>query len=210
MRDHCIAPHAPGSPAACSHLRAPGSLFCRAHEAAPAAQRGGWLSAEKRRRKLAASSEEVLDASCITPPSPGSRSNGSLRSLWVGGKPPFDRDLPGLDVLALCARELQPDHVAFHGYVIRCPLPDAELSSLEVRYALQAAKLIADSLAVRRRVLVTCAQGINRSALVASLALARVTRLSADDLIRVMRSRRHPSALFNPHFQGLLRQFVRR
>ncbi len=206
----CIAPRAPGSPVPCPHPRAPGSLFCRRHERAPAGQRGGWISAERRRRVMAASSSEALDASNITPPSPGSKANGPRRDLWVGGRPPFDRDLPKFDVLVLCARELQPASLAFHGHVIRCPIPDDVLSSAEVRVVMGTARLVADSLIARRRILVTCSAGMNRSVLVASLALARITRLTADELIRIMRARRHPSALYNPHFQGLLRQFVTR
>jgi hypothetical protein len=203
----CIAPR---NGLRCDRPRAPGSLFCRTHEKAPAARRGGWLSAELRRRKRAQSTTEALDASNITPPKPGGDITGPRRSLWVGGRPPFDRDLPDFDVLVLCARELQPERLAFHGYVVRCPIPDDVLSSPEIRLVMGTARLVADSLIARRHILVTCASGMNRAPLVASLALAHVTRLSADDLIRVMRARRHPSALYNPHFQGLVRQFVQR
>lgn len=210
MRPRCIAPAAQrGAP--CPQAPEPGSLFCRSHELAPAAQRGGWLSAERRRRKMmAAGMDDHLDISNITPPSQGSRSDGARRSLWVGSQPPFDRDMPAFDVLVLCARELQPEQLAFHGHVIRCPIPDDMLSSSEIRTVMGTARLVADCLIKRKHILVTCSAGINRSALVAALALAHITRLTADDLIRVMRERRSPMALFNPHFQGLLRQFVRR
>lgn len=208
MSGTCIAPRRGG--VRCPAPRSPGSLFCRTHERAPAARRGGWLSAELRRRKMAASSTEALDASNITPPSAGGKASGPRRSLWVGGKPPFDRDLPDFDVVVLCARELQPASLAFHGYVIRCPIPDDVLSPAEVRQVMITARLVADSLIARRQVLVTCSAGMNRSVLVASLALAHITRLTADELIRVMRARRHPSALYNKHFQALLRQFVSR
>jgi hypothetical protein len=206
----CIAPSAPGSPTLCPRACAPGGLFCRRHAGAPAARRGGWISAERRRRQRAASTTEALDASNITPPKPGGKANGPRRSLWVGGQPPFDRDLPGFDVMVLCAREIQPEHTAFHGHLIRCPIQDGVLSSAEVRMVMGTARLVADSLVARRHILVTCAAGLNRSALVASLALAHITRLSADDLIRIMRARRHPSALYNTHFVSLLRQFVGR
>lgn len=148
-----------------------------------------------------------MDMSCITPKNPGSRGDGPLRSLWVGGKPPCDRDMPGFDMVVLCAREYQPE-MTFKGRVIRCPIPDGPLSGLELRYAFASSKVIAKALAARQRILVTCAAGINRSVLVACLALARVTRLGADDLIRIMRVRRHPKALYNTHFQDILRRFV--
>jgi protein-tyrosine phosphatase len=159
---------------------------------------------------MAASSTEALDASNITPGTSCGKRSGPRRGLWVGGQPPFDRDLPHFDVLVLCARELQPQEVAFRGYVIRCPIPDDVLSPADVHRVMTTARLVADSLIARRHILVTCSAGMNRSVLVASLALAHVTRLGADDLIRVMRARRHPSALYNPHFQGLLREFVSR
>jgi hypothetical protein len=190
----CIAPRRVGAPDACPREREPGSLFCRRHELAPAAKRGGWISAERRRRKL--SGGDKLDASNIVP------------RLWVGGRPAFDRDLPDFDILVLCARELQPEHVAFHGLVVRCPIPDGHLTDGEVSRALMAAKMVADYLVGRKRVLVTCSAGMNRSALVASLGLGRVTRWSAADLVRLMRSRRHPNALYNQHFQDLLKKFV--
>lgn len=128
--------------------------------------------------------------------------------LWVGAEPPTDRDLPSFDVIVLCAEEIQPERMAFHGTVIRSPIPDGTLTNAELTRALLASKAVADALIAGRRVLVTCAQGINRSALVASLALARVTRMSARDLILTMRLRRHPQALFNPHFQEILQRLV--
>jgi len=208
MSDRCIAPDR--SMVRCPLPTEPGSVFCRKHECAPAGRRGGWVSAEMRRRRRAASEDRPLDISNITPPRPGGRSDGPRRSLWVGAAPPFDRDLPGFDVLVLCTKEIQPEQVGFHGYTVRCPISDDILSPLEIRLVLEAAPLVSDSMVARRHVLVTCAQGINRSVLVASLALARITRLSADDLIRIMRRRRHPSALYNPHFQDLLRSFISR
>jgi protein-tyrosine phosphatase len=131
------------------------------------------------------------------------------RRLWVGGRPPFERDLPEFDMLALCAREIQPERLAFHGQVVRCPIPDSVLSDREIGMVLQASSVVSTAMVTGKRVLVTCAQGINRSALVAGLALARVKRIQADDLINLMRLRRHPQALGNRYFQGLLAQFAR-
>jgi protein-tyrosine phosphatase len=145
-----------------------------------------------------AAGDGALDASNIVP------------RLWVGGTPPFDRDLPAFDVLVLCAHELQPERTEFRGLVIRCPIPDDRLSTSEVSRALTTAKMVADALLAGQRVLVTCAAGVNRAVLVASLALNRITRMSADDIVRVMRTRRHPNALYNRYFQELLRTFTTR
>jgi hypothetical protein len=165
---------------------------------APAGQRGGWISAHKRRLLQANTTvtDETLDASNIA------------RRLWVGGKPPFDRHLPEFDVLVLCARELQPSVVSFRGTVYRCPLPDAEISGREIRIALVAGRHVADALTRGRRVLVTCAQGINRSALVASLGLGLVTYLSAEQLITNVRSKRHHQCLGNAHFRQILHRYI--
>jgi protein-tyrosine phosphatase len=145
-----------------------------------------------------AAGEDALDASNIVP------------RLWVGGVPPFDRDMPAFDVLVLCARELQPECSLFHGLVIRCPIPDDALTTAEVSRTLTAARMVSDALLSGKRVLVTCAAGINRSVLVASLALHRITRMGSGDLIRIMRTRRHPNALYNRNFQDLLRTFTSR
>lgn len=136
-------------------------------------------------------------------------SNVSTR-LWVGGKPPLDRDLPEFDVLVLCAQEIQPQYVAFHGKTIRCPLPDSALDHQELTRAVLAAKEVGDALLQNKRVLVTCSMGLNRSALVAGLALARAKRMGADDIIALMRQKRSPNALLNPHFQQIIRKLVRR
>lgn len=186
----CIAPDTPG--VRCQSDRAPGSLFCRRHEQAPAAKRGGWLSAELRRRKRAAGD---LDASNISP------------KLWIGSRPPVDRDMPAFDVVVLCAVEFQPE-IAFHGTVIRCPLNDAQLSLTELSYAVGASRAVAGALAGDKRVLVTCYAGLNRSALVASLALGQLTTLSADDIMALIRTRRNSSALSNPYFQDVLRKMI--
>jgi protein-tyrosine phosphatase len=130
--------------------------------------------------------------------------------LWVGSRPPFDRDLPDFDILVLCAQEIQPSQTAFHGRVLRCPIPDGDLTHAELTRAVQTAMAVGDALVAGKRALVTCSAGINRSALVAGLALARITRMASNDIVDLMRRRRHPQALFNTHFQEVIRRLVRR
>jgi hypothetical protein len=189
----CLAP-------GCARPREVGALFCAEDMKAPAGKRGGWISAERRRRARGASSpqEPPLDISNVA------------RRLWVGAKPPFDRPLPDFDVLVLCAQELQPTVLGFQGRVIRVPLPDSHLTDAEAMRAIHGSKLVAQSIVDGKRVLVTCQAGWNRSALIASLALARVTRMSGDELIAHMKAKRHPNALSNPHFQEILRRLARR
>jgi hypothetical protein len=186
----CIAPD-------CESSREPGSLFCRTHEAAPATKRGGWISAEKRRRVRAASlTSSDLDCSNVA------------RRLWVGGAPPLDRHLPEFDSLVLCAQEIQPKVIAFRGTVIRCPIPDGELTNAQVRLVLDSGRNVARHLHAGKTVLVTCARGINRSALVASLALGLVTYLSADQIFVLMRTQRHPDCLHNTAFRSILKRYI--
>src|SRR5271154_3045334 len=98
----CLAPR-------CRSPRAKGD-FCSDHAAAPSVRRAGWASAAKRKSKI------CIDASNIAP------------RLWVGGAPPTLVDIPAVDLIVLCAQEIQPPMLAFHGQVLRCPMPDAELS----------------------------------------------------------------------------------
>jgi hypothetical protein len=189
LSSSCIAPR-------CPNPREIGALFCGTHMTAPAGKRGGWISAERRRRQLAGSKEITLDASNI------------VKRLWVGSKPPMDRDLPEFDVLVLCAQEHQPRELGFRKHVIRVPLPDATLSTDELRRALAGSRSVAAALADGKRVLVTCHAGLNRSALVASLALGIVTRLEPQQIIDLMRARRHEDALHNSHFCEIITRFV--
>lgn len=139
----------------------------------------------------------MLDASNIAP------------RLWMGGKPPFDRDLPRIDVLALCARELQPAQVAFHGHVLRCPLIDDHLDKTMISRALMTAHTVAQCLLQRKSVLVTCSQGRNRSGLIVGLALGYITRMTADQLVDLIRTRRRISGvLSNEAFVEYLRRYV--
>lgn len=180
----------------CSRRRDVGSVFCAVHMQAPAGQRGGWLSAYKRAKKRGNDMAAPIDASNIA------------RRLWVGSKPPFDRDLPEFDVLVLCTEEHQPERLGFGRRVIRCPLPDSQLTPGQARLAISRARAVAAELAAGRRVLVTCHAGWNRSALVAALALATVTRMTATEIVVVIRSRRCADALGNKHFVRLLESYV--
>lgn len=183
MTAGCLAPQ-------CQRPILGGRKFCRQHASAPAAQRGGWLSAAKRREAV------KIDASAIA------------TRLWVGGQPDEQLDLPKIDTLVLCAAEIQPLELAFHGRVLRCPLPDGRLTVPELHRAVGTSSAVARELGGGRTVLVTCAKGLNRSALVAALALGQVTRMSADELVELLRAKRSRYALSNPHFRAVLQRVV--
>lgn len=168
-------------------------MFCGKHLGAPSGTRGGWISAWRRARARGGG-HQPLDASAVA------------RRLWVGSKPPLDRDLPEFDTLFLCAAEVQPIVLGFGRQVIRVPIPDSTLSPYELKRALIGGTQVAEALRARRRVLVTCYAGRNRSALVASLGLLQVTRMAPTQLVKLMRERRHPAALDNPHFVEILQR----
>lgn len=169
-------------------------MFCRAHEAAPAPQRGGWLSAERRRRGLGgtAPTEPSFDATCLT------------QRLWLGGVPPFDRPLP-FDVLVLAAVEHQPAALAFQGRVVRAHLPSSdELRHGEILGALAGARAAARGLVTRKRVLITSHAGRDRGALVAAIALGFATRMTTAQIVELLR-RRRGAVLSEPRMQLLAR-----
>lgn len=183
----CIVPR-------CDVPPVPGSPFCGDHAAAPAGRRGGWLSAHRRKQRQGEG--RVLEASNVA------------RRLWIGSVPPFDRDLPEFNVLVLCAYEHQPSELGFKGQVVRCPIDDGSPSPREVKLALAAGREVARALVEGKTVLSTCHAGRNRSALVAGLGLGLVTRMTADQIVELIRARRSPSALSNPHFVKILRAYV--
>lgn len=168
-------------------LKATNGPFCDQHAASPAAQRGGWLSAAKRK---------PYDASTIAP------------RLWIGSRPPIGRDLSKVDVLVLCAVEYQPDTLTFQGTVIRCPIPDAPLDAEQLKLVLQTSVAVAKHIVAGRRVLVTCERGRNRSALVVALALHQLTTMSADQIITHIRRVRGRLALSNRWFVAKIREIV--
>lgn len=179
----CLAP-------ACPLPATIGAVFCEVHLRAPKWTRAAWVSARKRKTEMR------VDASNIS------------TRLWIGAAPPVDRDLPKIDTLVLCAMEIQPPRLAFHGRVLRCPLDDTELGHNELSMALIVSKEVSLDLMANKTVLVTCAQGRNRSALVAALALGRITRRSAAQIIEIIRSRRRRDCLSNPHFVTYLEKFI--
>lgn len=158
------------------------------------------MSAHRRSQKRGGTTVEqpVLDVSNIA------------RRLWIGAAPPFDRHIPEFDVLVLCAAELQPMAVGFQGSIIRCPIPDSVLSQRETNRALVTGRTVAGCLLSGRRVLVTCAAGRNRSALIAGLALGLATRMTPSAIVALIRMRRSSECLSNPYFVEVMTTYLKR
>lgn len=187
----------------------PATQFCATHNAALRWQKAAWVSAATRREQRSpliaipnTTPSEVYDASNVAP------------KLWVGAKPPLDRSYPGVDVIVLCAAEYQPK--AFPHYdkqILHCPLPDDALSSMERIRAITTGQAVAKALRTDQRVLVTCAMGINRSAFVAAIGIIYAsngprTKLTVDNIVALMRARRHKDCLYNRHFREYLADMI--
>jgi protein-tyrosine phosphatase len=130
-------------------------------------------------------------------------------NLFIGSRPPPGR-YRWLGVIALCAKEYQPPSFAFPGVaVLHAPLDDDPTRPMyehEVWLAVTNAKTVARCLQAGQRVLVTCALGLNRSALISALAMQRAFDMTADEAIDQIRHYRGSSALHNKQFVKLIKQ----
>lgn len=128
--------------------------------------------------------------------------------LYVGSKPPPGRH-DGIDVIVLAAMEYQPPASLFSGAeVIYAPLDDAPTRPMrkdEIALATKTATRVVRRLRAGLSVLVTCQLGMNRSALIAALAMHEVHGMSADEIIAILRRARGTWALSNPNFERLIR-----
>lgn len=136
--------------------------------------------------------------------------------LWVGSYPRPQRILP-FTMWVQCAAEFgRPDpsdygsSLAGDGLrIVWCPLHD-DGRKFEGRHFNRAIKAMHQVVAHHRqggRVLVTCAQGRNRSAFVAALALTQLAPMTADQAIAHVRAHRphRGGVLVNEQFNAALR-----
>jgi protein-tyrosine phosphatase len=125
--------------------------------------------------------------------------------LYQGGYPRYLSRLPseGIDLLVLCASELQPtaDHFPSDLEIVYAPMDDVDSGPTdeEKELALDAADQVVNALASGQTVLVTCAMGRNRSGLVTALALMDRHNISGREAVGHVRARR-PNALTNTGF----------
>ncbi len=84
------------------------------------------------------------------------------------------------------------------------PIPDGPLDGTQLAGVMRLARAAGDALDAGRSVLVRCYSGYNRSGLVVAHALVDRGH-SAEDAIRLIRSRRSPWALHNELFVDYLR-----
>lgn len=135
-------------------------------------------------------------------------------NLWVGSAPTTRAHRAAIikhfDVLVLCAEEYQPSARAFPGVeVVRCGIDDADLTRREKNRVFWGAIEVLGARQNGQRVLVTCWQGRNRSALVAAAALIFGGRSAQGAIAQVRRGRKVSHVLSNPSFVNFLRRFWR-
>jgi protein-tyrosine phosphatase len=109
----------------------------------------------------------------------------------------------GFDAVVFCAVEIQPPSHLLQGVrALYCPLtddPSRPLYPAEWMQARETGIEVAQLLREGKRVLVTCAQGRNRSGLVSAIALHILTGASGPKCVARIQKRR-ANALTNPQF----------
>lgn len=134
--------------------------------------------------------------------------NEVVPRLFLGAKPAPGQHT-GIDAIVFAALEYQPSAELFPGTeVLHIPLVDDSSRPLredEIVAVLRAADHVARWLREGRRVLSTCAMGLNRSAVIAALAMCEVYGMTSNEIVYRIRRARGPFALSNPNFEQLLR-----
>lgn len=142
-----------------------------------------------------------------------------VKNLWQGSFPRPGREVraSGFSLLVLCAHELQEPASSYPDVeVVHAPNYDDDrrrLNRERLELAVMAARKVTKALQNGRKVLVTCAAGLNRSGLVTGLALHMYLGWEgADcvDMIRKKRGERHGlQPLCNPDFERALLKLSR-
>jgi protein-tyrosine phosphatase len=131
--------------------------------------------------------------------------------LFVGSKPAFGRHAD-VDVIVLMAMEYQPAADLFPGAeVLHAPLDDdprRPMRADEIAAATTMAARVARRLRAGRRVLCSCMMGLNRSSLVAAIAMHAVYGMDAVEIVARLRQARGAWALSNPNFEQLVRVVI--
>lgn len=144
----------------------------------------------------------MIDATLIAP------------RLYQGAIPPPGPYLraAGIDAVVLCSKEWQPRAYNYPGVrVVHAPFDDSGWppTSAEYRSATNAAKIVKRMYQDGLTVLVTCAQGRNRSGLVMALAIHMLSKEPGSDCAALVRRRRE-NALTNKWFSRALDGLPRR
>lgn len=130
-----------------------------------------------------------------------------VKNLWIGPYPELGEDL-FFDRVILSAKEFQPRDNFFPGTrIFPVPLSDENprLSLEESALALQAGAVVSWWMRQGKKVLITSGDGLNRSAIIAAIALV-TGGMPSEVAIKKVREARGPKALSNPHLVRLLQR----
>lgn len=125
---------------------------------------------------------------------------------------PLSEALKHADTIVFCAEEKQPriGKLPLGKAVLRLPFDDDIYRPIPPeagRIFHQMAHRLAREARSGRRVLITCAMGLNRSGIITALTLMHAHGMAPADAIRLIRGKRSRDALMNPMFeQWLLHQ----
>lgn len=138
--------------------------------------------------------------------------NWIVNGVAQGSYPnPLSEAFKRVDVVVFCAEEKQPPkglrpppgkiiyRLGFDDDIYR-PIPPEAGQIFH-----QAAAQLAGYIRSGKRVLITCAMGLNRSGLITGLTLMHAFGMTPNDAIRLIRGRRGKDALMNPVFERWLR-----
>lgn len=133
-----------------------------------------------------------------------------LPGLFQGGAPASASQVSaaGFQLLVLCAREVQPTAHALNDLtVLRCPLDDNDVPIDNATWSQiwKTGHEVAHAVEDHRAVLVTCAQGLNRSGIVTGVAVHLLTGWEGKRVVEHIQ-RRRDGALFNQTFATAIRQ----
>jgi len=134
--------------------------------------------------------------------------NAIIPQLWVGAEQKDGRGLSDhFQVFVLAAKEIQSGRNYSGLEVWGVPLDDNGVgpTSKEVELAVNAGLAVAERILLGQNVLVTCHLGLNRSSLIAALAM-RFLGWDSAATIRKIRAARGRHALSNPGFESLVRE----
>jgi protein-tyrosine phosphatase len=129
-------------------------------------------------------------------------------NLWIGSAPPIGHTVAQhFDCLVLSAMEYPPHAGCFPRVeTLSVSLNDdgSPMQKHEMAEAVRAAGKVISWLRARKRVLVTCHAGLNRSGVICALALCKGKGMAPENAVNAIREARGPNALRNQYFLDFL------
>lgn len=134
-----------------------------------------------------------------------------LGNMWIGSAPPIGWTVSQhFDCLVLSAMEYPPGSTCFPNVErLAVTLNDdgSPMQKPEMAEAVRAAGKVLAWLKARKRVLVTCHAGLNRSGLICALVLCKAKGMSPKEAVETVRAARGPNALRNQYFLDFLEAY---